>query len=237
LAHEVVSQTQHVNVRRQSKSGWQQDIVAKIDVKENLQIGAQATYLERFDLFEKRVGGFVAHRLNDKTGLELRYLQGMGNELLPEKQTILTGHHSLTSGLSPFAIYRDSRYSLTTLHTVQLGMEIEKMSHFIFIPSILAGRATFKGPHETNSVYSYGFRAIYYVEKEWSLAFFGYRGREASQGIIGNSTLLVDTYSGGATGAYYFSSKFKSEFTFDHTDYGQLDNQFLTTTLNLTWMF
>jgi hypothetical protein len=66
---------------------------------------------------------------------------------------------------------------------------------------------------------------------------FAFRGVEASQGIVGKSNFLIDTKSGGLGASYYFIPQLKTELTVDHTDYQQLKNQFLTTTLNLVWDF
>ncbi len=236
-AHEILSTTQHVNLRKQDETGWQQDLVARINFNRKFDFGAQATYLERFDLFEKRAGGFVVYRPTEKWTLEARYLQGMGNEILPEKQTILSAYYAAAPGYVPFFYYRDSRYSVTHLHTMNLGLEIEKISSIIIIPSIMLGRATFKSPGKTDDVHNYGVRASYYVEKKWAFTAFGYKGKEASQVIIGRSTQLVDTLSGGLGTTYYFNEDLKADLIFDHTDYDQLNTEFHTTTLNISWMF
>lgn len=236
-AHEILSITQHVNLRKQNETGWQQDLIAKFDFNQKFDFGAQATYLERFDFYEKRVGGFVVYRPNESWTLEARYLQGMGNEILPEKQAIISAYFAAGAGLAPFIYYRDSRYSVTHLHTVNLGVEIEKIPHFIIIPSVMIGRATFKSPGKTDDVHNYGLRATYYVEKKWAFTVFGYKGKEASQGIIGRSTLLIDTLSGGLGATYFFNDDFKADLIFDHTDYDQINTEFHTTTLNLSWMF
>lgn len=236
-AHEILSITQHVNIRKQDETGRQQDVIAKIDFNRKFDFGAQATYLERFDFYEKRVGGFVVYRPSEAWTLEARYLQGMGNEILPEKQAILSAYYAAAPGLAPFVYYRDTRYSVTHLHTVNLGLEIEKIRNIILIPSVMVGRATFKSPGKTDDVHNYGLRASYYVEKNWAFTVFGYKGKEASQGIIGRSTQLVDTLSGGLGGTYYFNEDLKADLIFDHTDYDQLNTEFHTTTLNISWMF
>lgn len=236
--HEIQTITQHVNMRKQKQSGWQQDVLARIKASDNFDIGAQATYLERFNLFDERVGGFVIYRPDDhQWSLEARYLQGMGNEILPERQTVLSGYYSLGQGLSPYLYYNDSRYSTTTVHTVNAGVEIEKFPGFIIIPSLMMGKASFNAPEETKDVHSYGLRVVYYQEKKFAISAFAYQGKEASQGIIGESSSLVDTLTGGLGLAYFFTPDFKSELTFDHTDYDQLGTEFHTTTLNLSWMF
>lgn len=236
-AHEILSTTQHVGLRRYDQVGWLQDLSARVNVNEKFDVGAQGTYLERFDLYEKRAGGFLTYRPSDRWNLEARYLQGMGNEILPEKQAILSAYYSLSEGLAPYLYYKDSRYSVTRLHTVNLGIEIEKISNFIIVPSFLVGRATFNSPSKTDDVYNYGLRMTYLKEKKYALLAWAYKGRESSQGIVGVSTILVDTLSGGVGAAYYVTENFKTELLFDHTDYDQLKTEFHTTTLNLSWMF
>jgi hypothetical protein len=236
-AHEIISTTQHVNLVRQKQSGWQQDLVAKFDLSEKYSVGAQATYLERFEFFDERLGGFFVFRPNEKWVLEARYLQGKGNEILPEKQTTLSAYHALGNGYVPFLFYRDSRYSVTKTHTVTAGAEIEKIPHFIFIPSAMIGQANFESPHETKDIYSYGLRMIFYREKNYGLTLFGFKGKEASQGIIGRSSQLVDTLSGGGGFNYYFTDDFRGDLIVDHTDYDQINRQFITTTLNLSLVF
>ncbi len=236
-AHEIHSVTQHVNLRKQKTSGWQQDLLARLEVNEKVNVGGQVTYLERFELFEKRLGGLISYRPHERWTLEVQYLQGKGDEILPEKQTILSGYYAWLSGLSPYFYYRDSRYSSTTLHTANLGMEIEKIPGIILIPSVMFGKASFDSPEQTRDVHNYGLRAIYYQEKKYSVSVFFYQGKEASQGIIGESSELVDTLTGGLSLAWYFTPSFKSELAFDHTDYDQLQTEFHTSTLNLSWMF
>lgn len=237
LAHEIQSVTQHVNLRAQKTSGWEQNLLARIEVNEKVNVGGQVTYLERFELFEKRVGGLVSFKPSEKWSLEAHYLQGKGNEILPEKQTILSAYYAWMSGISPYLYYRDSRYSGTTLHTVNVGMEIEKLPGIIIIPSIMLGKASFDSPEQTRDVHNYGLRAIYYQEKKFGVSLFAYKGKEASQGIIGESSELVDTLTGGGSFTWYFTGSFKAELAFDHTDYDQLQTEFHTTTLNLSWMF
>jgi hypothetical protein len=236
-AHEIQSISQHINLRKQNETGVQQSLAGRIRYSKNLDIGLQGTYLERFGLYEKQAGALIGVRPDDRWMFELRYVQGMGNEILPERQTTLTSYYDLGEGLSPFLFYRDNRYSLTTVHSFNLGVEIEKIPHFIFIPMVMKGKATFHSPAKTDDIFSYGLRISYYEENKFSFSIFGAKGREASQGIVGRSTVLIDTLSGGASFAWFFQPDFKSELIFDHTDFDQLKTEFHTTTLNLTWMF
>lgn len=239
FGHEVQSISQHINLRKQNKIGRQQDLIAKANITRKLDVGVQGTYLERFDLFEKRFGGILKSKLSDRLNVELKYLQGFKTEILPEKQTILTSHYSLTEGLTSYVTLRDTRYSLTHINNLGLGFEIERFPNFIIIPQVNFGKATFKGPAETKDVYSSGLKLIYYKENHFSFSLFGYKGREISQGLIGRTmaNLPIDTLSGGASASYYIKNGLKTEIIFDHTDYDQLKTEFHTTTLNLTWMF
>lgn len=236
-AHEIQSVTQHVNVRKHDEIGWQQDLIGRLNVNRKFDVGFQGTYMERFDLYENRFGGFVTVRPTDRWTFEARFLQGMGNEILPEKDVTLSAFHSLADGFSPFLYYRDSRFSITHLHTLSLGLEIEKIPHIVIIPMVMGGRATFKDPAETDDVHNVGLKVLYYQENNYSVTAFGFWGKEASQAVVGRSTELVDTLTGGLAVAYYFTQDFRGQLIFDHTDYDELKTEFHTTTLNLSRMF
>jgi len=235
--HEIESITQHVNVRKHDEIGWQQDLIGRLNVNRKFDVGFQGTYMERFDLYEKRLGGFVTLRPSDRWTFEARYLQGKGNDILPEKDVTLSAFHSLTEGISPFIYYRDSWFSLTHLYMGSLGVEIEKVRHFVFIPMVSLGKASFHDPNETKDVYTAGLKVIYYQEKDYSISVFGFKGKEASQAIVGRSAELIDTLTGGASFGYYFSDHWRGQLIFDHTDYDELKTEFHTTTLNLSRMF
>lgn len=235
FAHEIQSITQHVAIKKQKETGWQQDLIGKFVLNRKVEVGAQGTYLERFDLYEKRAGAFVSYRASEKLMVEARYLAGNGNKILPEGQAVLGAYYALAEGLSPYLIYRDTKYSVTKLNTATLGVEIEKIRNIILIPQAVYGKATFDSPAGTKDVYNFGLRAIYYKENHYSFTVFGYAGKEASQGIVGESNLRVDTLTGGVGAGYFFNPNFKADLIVDHTDYDQLNTQFLTTTLNLVW--
>jgi hypothetical protein len=237
MAHEIQSSSQHVNLRKQKQSGWQQDLVARVELNRKFDIGGQVTYFDRFNIFDKRAGGFLIYRPSELWTFEARYLQGKGNEILAEKETLLSAYHATNTGLTPFFFYKDSRYSVTHLHLLNAGLEIEKIPGFIFIPTVSLGRATFKSPGETKDVHSYGLRVTYYKESIYAFTLFGYKGEEASQAIVGRSSTLVKTLTGGAAFSWNFTQDFKSELSFAHTDYDELQTEFHTTTLNLSWMF
>lgn len=237
--NEIQVTSQHINLRKQNKIGRQQDLIGKFNFSRKIDIGLQGTYLERFNFFEKRFGGFIHTRINDRFNLEVRYLQGFKSEILPEKQTIITSYFSYASGVTPFITLKDTRYSVTHLNNAGLGFELEKIPNIILIPSASIGRAIFKNPAESRDVFSFGLKATYYIENKFSVSLFGYKGREASQGLVGRTTttLPIDTLSGGAAVSYFFINDLKTEIIFDHTNYDQLKTEFHTTTLNLTWMF
>lgn len=237
LAHELQSVTQHLDIHRQGETAWQQDLIYRHDIDRKWQIGVQGTYLERFDLYEKRAGVIAVYRPSELWTFEGRFLQGMGNEILPEKETSLMAYHSTMVGISPFFGIKDSRYSNTTVDTLNVGLEIEKFDGIILIPNVTVGMAKFKDPNETKNIYTLGVRAAYYQEGRFLTSIFGYTGKEASQAIIGRSSELVSTLTGGASFEWIFSEAFRGEVLIDHTNYKQLKNQFITSTLNLRWTF
>lgn len=235
-AHDVQLVSQYVDLGKAGGRGIQEDLIGRVDLNRKWKVGLQGTYLERFDLYEKRAGGSVQYRPTDSLTVEARYLQGMGNDILAEKDGYLAAYYALAPGYSPYFIYRHAAYSVTDIDTYQLGVEIEKIRNIILIPQVLLGNATFKAPNETKGVYSVGLRAVYYEESNYSLFAFAYKGKEASQGIIGKSSILVDTTTFGGGAGYNFTPNTKAELIFDHTDYEELKNQFMTTTLNLVWV-
>jgi hypothetical protein len=237
VAHEVQLITQHLDIRRQNKTAWQSDFLARAEVSRKFDVGLQATYLERFNFFEKRMGGFVTYRPKDNIIIEGKVLLGHKNSILPEKDYYLNTFFALAPGLSPFVFLRDSDYSVTHIRSVKLGLEIEKFANIILIPQLLGGKATFASPADTQNIFNYGLKVVYYKDSYYSVSIFGYKGQEASQGIIGASNFLVDTTTGGASVSYHFIPDLKTELIFDYTDYRQLKNQFLTSTLNLAWRF
>jgi hypothetical protein len=237
-AHEVSLITQHISLKKQHQSGWQQDVIARAAVSRNFDVGLQGTYLERFDLFENRVGGYVMYHPTNRLTLDARYLRGKSsNQILPLDQFDFSAYYALFKGYTPYLFFRDARYSSTDLQTITLGAEIEKISHFIIIPQVMFGSATFRSPSESKNVHGFSLKVMYYVEKQFSLFAYGSSGKEASQGIVGQGNLLVDTLTGGLGAGYFLTPSLRSELFIDHTDYQELKNQFLTTTFQLRWMF
>lgn len=237
LANELQSVTQHIDIRKQSETAWQQDLIYRHDIDRKWQIGVQGTYLERFDKFEKRGGLIAIYRPSELWTFEGKMLLGKGNDILPELETTLTAYHSTMVGISPFFSLKDARYKETTLDIFNLGVEIEKIEGFIFIPTLAIGTAKSKSPNETKIVHSFGIRASYYQEGRYTASVFGHSGKEVSETIIGKSTELISTLTGGASFEWYFNDDLRAEIILDHTDYKQLKNQFVTSTLNLRWAF
>ncbi|MFL5786199.1 MAG: hypothetical protein ACJ76H_16390 [Bacteriovoracaceae bacterium] len=230
------SSTQHISITRNNDTGWQQELQGKYDFNRKLSGGLGGSYLQRFSFYEKRFGGFVGYRFTDRLSVEARmYFGEEGNHILPRRQGILTAYYSLGCGWTPYLVYRDYRYSSTHVNMVNLGLEIETIPHFIFVPQVMIGNATFSGPATTEAVNSYGLRVMYYEEKKYTAFIYGARGKEAAQGIVGASNILVDTRTAGLGGSYFITEGLRAELVFDHTDYEQLKTQFLTTTLNLFW--
>ncbi|MBA2403901.1 MAG: hypothetical protein H0V66_03950 [Bdellovibrionales bacterium] len=238
FAHEVQLITQHIKINRQNESAWQSDFLAKAVLTPKLQVGLQGTYLERFDLYENRAGGFFLFNPTPSLTLEARYLKGDSEvEILPRDQYTFSLYHSLTAGFSPYIIYQNSLYSITHLQTMRLGIEIEKIRYFIIIPQVMFGQAEFNDPSQVKEVNSFGVKVIYYKEQLYSLSAYAFKGIEAAQAIVGRSSETIETKSVGAGVGYYFFPHLKTEFIFDYTDLGELDNQFLTSTLNMVWAF
>lgn len=238
LAHEVQLITQHLKLNHQNDDALQTDLLARATLSPKYEVGVQGTYLERFNLFEKRAGGFVVVRPTTSLTFEARYLRGIDNvQILPKDHYSLSLYHSLSQGISPFIAYQNALYSITHLQSVRLGVEIEKIENIIFIPQIMIGQAQFNDPGEVQEINSIGLKVIYYREAEYSFLAYAYKGLEASQAIIGRSSTTVQTRTAGAGAAYYFIPDLKTELIFEYMDLGKLDNQFLTTTLNLAWTF
>lgn len=238
FAHEVALITQHISLKKQHQSGWQQDVIARAAVSRNFDIGLQASYLERFDLYENRLGGNLIYHPTNRLTLEARYLRGKSsNEILPLDQFDFSAYYALFKGYTPFLFFRDARYSITDLQTLSFGLEIEKIPHFIIIPQLMFGSASFESPSDSKNVHGLSLKVMYYVEKKFSLFAYGSSGKEASQGIVGQGNLLVDTLTGGLGGGYFLAPDLRGELFIDHTDYQELNNQFITTTLQLRWMF
>lgn len=241
-AHDIALVTQHVAVKRQSESAWQQDILGRAVLNRVLDVGLQATYLERFEQYENRYGGFLIYHPTTNLTLEGRYLHGdQDNEILPRDEFDMSAYYSVAKGLTPFLVFRDARYSVTDLSTLDLGLEIEKIPHLIIIPKVMFGSATFKAPAQTKNVHNLALRVMYYKEKSYSLFVYGSAGKEAAQGIVGDagprSSVLVDTLTGGIGAGRFLLPNLRAELLVDHTDYDELNNQFLTTTLHLRWIF
>lgn len=238
FAHEVQLVTQHLKLNRQNESAWQSDLLAKAVITAKWEAGLQGTYLERFDLYESRAGGFVIFNPTPSLTLEARYLKGDSQvEILAQDQYTLSLYHALTEGISPYMLYQNSLYSITHLQTFRLGLEIEKIRSLIIIPQFMIGQAQFNDPTEVKEVNNYGLKLIYYREQFYSLQAYYFQGTEAAQAIVGRSSEIIQTKSVGAGVGYYFFPRIKTEFIFDYTDLGELDNQFLTSTLNLAWSF
>ena len=235
---EIQLSNQYLKINRQNETGWQTNLYAKTGLSQKWDVALLANYLERFHFFEKRLGAAAVYKPNDAWVIEARYLHAQeGAELLPTNQYILSLYHSLTDGLSPFLTYQNSHYSLTHIQTMRLGIEIEKLKNILLIPQVLIGQAYFHNPKGTREVNSLGLKAMYSIEKQYFFSVFAFKGVEASQGIVGSSSELIETKTAGGGIGHYFYEALKAEALFDYTDLGKLNNQFITTTLNLSWIF
>ena len=238
FAHEVQLATQHIKINKQNETAWQSDFLAKAAISPRWMAGLQGTYLERFDLYERRAGGFVVFNPIQTLTIEARYLRAdSGAQILAEDQYSLSLYHALTKGIAPYISYQNSLYSSTHLQTLTFGVEFETIPSFILIPQIMIGQAQLLDPAEVKEVNSFGMKIIYYREQIYSLSIYAYKGVEAAQSLIGIPGQNIDTKSIGIGAGYYFFPKIKTEIIFDYTDLGELDNQFLSSTLNLAWAF
>ncbi len=238
FAHEAQLVTQHIKSNKQNESAWQFDALAKAVLNPKFQFGLHGSYLERFDLYEKRAGAFAFFNLSDTLTIEARYLKGeSGVEIFAKDHYAMTVYHSLGAGFSPYITYLNSLYEVVHLQMLRLGIEIEKFRNIIIIPQVMIGQAQFNDPGEVKEVNNFGLKVIYYVEQQYSFSAFAYKGTEAAQVIVGRSNQVIETKTAGASASYYFIPDLRSEIVFDYTDLGELDNQFLTTTLNLVWAF
>lgn len=236
-ATELQYTLQHVHLKKQKQSGWQHDVFAKTHLTPKLEAGVMGSYIERYSLYETTYGGMLGYRFTKDFYLEGSYTQGIGNQLLTERESMITMYYSLVPGISPFITLKDSRYSDTTVDGFTLGSEIEKWPHLLLIPQFMLGNSKFKGNGTKESIYSYGLRAIYYTEDKYSIYLYGSKGLEASQGITGAANLRVHSTTGGVGGSYYIFHNLKADLSVDHTDYRELKNQFITTTFSLGYKF
>lgn len=236
--HEIQFVGQHIKLNRQNDSAWQSDILARATLSPQWDVGMQATYLERFDLYENRVGMMAFYRHSPTVKIEARYFKGEENvEILPRDHYLLTLYHSLTRGVSPYFIYQNALYSSTHLQTLRLGVEIEKIKNIILIPMLMIGQTQLKDPGEVREVNSFGMKAFYFEELNYFFSVFGHKGIDISQAVVGQSGETITTTTGGFSAGMWFFKNLKAEFIFDYTDYDELNNQFITSTLNLVWGF
>ncbi len=237
-AHEIQLSNQYIHINRFNSVGRQSNLISKATLSSQWEAGLLANYLERFGFYEKRLGAVAVYRPNDSFAIEARYLKAQeGAEILPQDQYNLSVYHSLADGYSPFVTYQNSNFSVTHVETLRFGMEIEKIKNLILIPQVLVGQAHFKNPRDLKGVNSLGLKAIYSIEQQYAFSVFAFKSIEASQAIVGASSQLIETKTAGLSASYYFWNDLKAEGIFDYTDLGKLNNQFLTSTLNLTWTF
>lgn len=237
-AHEVQLITQHIKLNRQQKTAWQLDALAKAVINPKFEFGLQGTYLERFNLFEKRAGAFAVFNPTPSLIFEIRYLKGFEDvEILAHDAYYVSIYHALSAGISPYISYQNSLHTITHVQMIRLGIEIEKFQNIILVPQVMIGQAQFNSPSEVREINNFGLKLIYYREQWYSLQAYLYKGIEAAQLIVGRSNKVIETKTAGVGAGYYFFPDVKTEMLFDYTDFGELDNQFLTTTLNLVWAF
>jgi hypothetical protein len=237
-ANEVNLSSQQVYLKKQKQNGHEQDIRANVKVKPDVHFGLEARYLERFSFFEKSFG--LNFKFSPFSGLTLiaRRNQGLKTTIIPRESTSLEGYYSLSAGFSPYLIAKKNIYSLTTTDMMIMGIEIEKYPRLIVIPTILLGQAQSNSPSSTKAISGYGIKIIYYEENQFSTSVFFSRGKEPSQGILGDSFNLISTETLGLSLAKdLISDYFRMELVLNQTHYQEIKNQFIAGTINLTWMF
>jgi len=240
-AHEILVTNQLLKINRQNETGYQTNVVGKATLSPNWEVGLLGNYIERFGLYETRLGGLASYRPNQTVLIEARYLKSETDvKLLPLDQYSVSFYQAFSDGLSPFLTYQNSIYSITNLQTIRLGVEIEKIKNLIIIPNLLIGQAKFNDPSEFKEVNSLGLKVMYSVEQQYAFQVFGSKGIEASQGVVGQFSTIIETKTIGIGASYFVRPDLKVEGIFDYTDFTDkkfLKNQFLTSTLNLVWNF
>ena len=237
-AHEIQFSNQYIQINKQNTQGFQSTFIGRAEVNQKWSVGILANYLERFSLYENRLGMLANYKPNDLFTIEARFIKAEGGtKILPQDQYRISVYHSLSEGVTPFLSYQDSTYSITHLQTLNFGIELEKIQNFIFIPQFMMGRAKFKDPIHNREVNGIGLKIIYSVENNYAFFLFANKGIEASQSVTGEAAKTLNTKTSGLGVNFYFNQTIKVEGLFDYTDYEELSNQFLTSTINLTWMF
>lgn len=231
-ANEYMAGVQNVYLKKQQQSGWQNDLMAKFNLNDHWDAGAEFTYLKRFSIYDKRYGAFVVYRNGNALSLEAHFNQGIGNKILSEKQETLTAYYALTKGISPFLTLRNSEFSSSKVQTVSLGTELELIPHWIFIPQFMIGRSKVEGASDL-SLHNVGLKAQYYVEKNYSLSGFFYKGVEASESVTGAPNSRLKTTTFGVGSSYYLFSNVYADLIVEQDKYKELDNKFFVTTLNI----
>jgi hypothetical protein len=237
-ASELNFSQQYLHINKTGKAGHLSQLAVKTHTTDNLSVGISANYLERFGLYETSIGPQLIYKLNDELALEAKYLKAQsGSEILATDQYFLALYKAHSPGYSSAFSYQNSKYSLTHLQWIRWGLEIEKFKHLIIIPYALIGQAHFHRPFNSREVNSFGAKIISQHLDQYRFLAFASKGIEASQGLIGRLSQTIETKTIGGGIGHNFSNDIKIDALFDYTDLGKLKNQFLTTTLNLNWIF
>lgn len=237
-AHTVSLNTQYLKLYRQNEVGKQVLINARGDINPRWGFILNGAYLERFDLYERRLGTGLVFSPQAGTTTEVTYSKAAaGSEILPSEQLIGTIYQSITHGTSAFLTIWDARYSQTRVNLARLGLELEKIKNITLIPQVSLGQATFRDPQESREVNNLQFKVIYHRENNYFISLLAAQGIEASQGIVGRSSETVRTRTGALGAGFYIFEHTKAEALFEYIDFKQLKNQFLTSSVGLTRMF
>jgi len=238
FASELHLSHQYLHINNTGKAGHFSHVAIKTHANEDIQFGLTANYLERFDFYETNLGPQLIFKLNERISVEAKYLKAKsGSEILAQDQYLLSVYMSHSPGYSSALTYQNSKYSLTHVQWLRWGLEIEKFKHLIIIPYALVGQAHFHDPFSSREINSFGAKIISQHVDQYRFLLFASKGIEASQGIIGRSSQTIETKTIGGGIGRNLSNDIKLDALFDYTDLGKLNNQFLTTTLNLNWKF
>ena len=238
FAHEAYLSSQHTKINRQEESSWLHTAGGKMHLNDESSITLEGSYLERFSFYEKRFGAGYFQQVLPNWGLGINYLHAFNNpEIFAEDQFNINNFISFNDGLSAFALYQRSQYSITEIDLIRLGLEIEKIQDFIFVPQITLGEARFDEPNTHHNLYQFGLKAIYYREALYSVSVHYFQGNEAAQTIVGRLNKTIYTKNVGLSLGYYINQDLEVEYLFDYLDLGKLNNQFVSSTINLNWSF
>lgn len=234
FAHEVTVTGSHISLQRQNSSGRQLSAEGYANLNDNQRMRLGAQYLERFDLYERIfLVGFEQRFESFYVGANAEY--GHNGRILPHHRFSLLSGQAVAPGISFYEEIRTAEYTATTLDEVILNMEIEKIKSVVIVPMTRFGRAKFKSPSETKTLFGYGLKWIYYRENIGQAWFSVFRGQEPAQVVLGSFNEVLNSKSIATGIKYEWNESITSGLSVDYTHYDLINNHFLTTSLTTTW--